>query len=104
SRRRHTRSKRDWSSDVCSSDLAGLGLNDGQGGHGAAAVLLGQAAGPLQQAGVEVEHVAGVGLPAGGALEQQGQGAVGHRVLAEKIGRASCRERGAWGGGGGGGG
>src|SRR5699024_950000 len=24
SRRRHTRSKRDWSSDVCSSDLAGL--------------------------------------------------------------------------------
>src|SRR5207249_5271457 len=26
SRRRHTRSKRDWSSDVCSSDL---GINDG---------------------------------------------------------------------------
>src|SRR5437868_9637649 len=26
SRRRHTRSKRDWSSDVCSSDLADLGL------------------------------------------------------------------------------
>src|SRR5207249_9233700 len=25
SRRRHTRSKRDWSSDVCSSDLAGSG-------------------------------------------------------------------------------
>src|SRR5699024_12152622 len=25
SRRRHTRSKRDWSSDVCSSDLAGRG-------------------------------------------------------------------------------
>src|SRR5699024_11560227 len=24
SRRRHTRSKRDWSSDVCSSDLAGM--------------------------------------------------------------------------------
>src|SRR5207249_8692582 len=24
SRRRHTRSKRDWSSDVCSSDLAGV--------------------------------------------------------------------------------
>src|SRR5699024_11882820 len=24
SRRRHTRSKRDWSSDVCSSDLAGI--------------------------------------------------------------------------------
>src|SRR5207249_8669852 len=26
SRRRHTRSKRDWSSDVCSSDLAVLGI------------------------------------------------------------------------------
>src|SRR5699024_10715918 len=26
SRRRHTRSKRDWSSDVCSSDLAGASL------------------------------------------------------------------------------
>src|SRR5699024_10911560 len=25
-RRRHTRSKRDWSSDVCSSDLRGMGL------------------------------------------------------------------------------
>src|SRR5438067_9741972 len=25
SRRRHTRSKRDWSSDVCSSDLVGAG-------------------------------------------------------------------------------
>src|SRR5699024_11597277 len=27
SRRRHTRSKRDWSSDVCSSDLLALGWN-----------------------------------------------------------------------------
>src|SRR5699024_11823584 len=27
SRRRHTRSKRDWSSDVCSSDLADQGLD-----------------------------------------------------------------------------
>src|ERR1041385_9348441 len=26
SRRRHTRCSRDWSSDVCSSDLAGLGV------------------------------------------------------------------------------
>ena len=43
--------------------VSGLGLDDGQGGHGAAAVLLRQAAGPLQQAGVEIEHVAGVGLP-----------------------------------------
>src|SRR5699024_11438591 len=29
SRRRHTRSKRDWSSDVCSSDLAGIVISHG---------------------------------------------------------------------------
>src|SRR5437868_7481084 len=33
SRRRHTRSKRDWSSDVCSSDLRGLLVGLGFGGH-----------------------------------------------------------------------
>src|SRR5699024_11810341 len=30
SRRRHTRSKRDWSSDVCSSDLMDLGVSSPQ--------------------------------------------------------------------------
>src|SRR5699024_11753010 len=39
SRRRHTRSKRDWSSDVCSSDLS---VVDGYQGH-----MIG--AGPIQQ-------------------------------------------------------
>src|SRR5947209_10099367 len=34
SRRRHTRYWRDWSSDVCSSDLAGHGT-DAEGGGGA---------------------------------------------------------------------
>src|SRR6266513_4395741 len=29
SRRRHTRSKRDWSSDVCSSDLGGFAVAEG---------------------------------------------------------------------------
>src|SRR5690349_23707621 len=32
SRRRHTRSLRDWSSDVCSSDLVQLQMTDGDGG------------------------------------------------------------------------
>src|SRR5207302_8179855 len=32
SRRRHTRFSRDWSSDVCSSDLLGLGGRGGGGG------------------------------------------------------------------------
>src|SRR5699024_4284974 len=37
SRRRHTRSKRDWSSDVCSSDLWVTGTVDGVTGPAAAA-------------------------------------------------------------------
>src|SRR5699024_11603381 len=45
SRRRHTRSKRDWSSDVCSSDLVGVlehldDLLEAAGLLGAVAVLL----------------------------------------------------------------
>src|SRR5712675_2953311 len=34
SRRRHTRCSRDWSSDVCSSDLAGLSVVRSLVGHG----------------------------------------------------------------------
>src|SRR6267378_876063 len=34
SRRRHTRSLRDWSSDVCSSDLAGDRVRDKHHDHG----------------------------------------------------------------------
>ena len=34
---------------------------------------------------MEVEHVAGVGLTAGGAPQQQGQGAVGHGVLGQIV-------------------
>src|SRR5699024_1433929 len=61
--------------------IAGLGLDDGQGGHAAAAFFVGQVGRPLQQAAVQVEHVAGVGLAAGAALQQQGRGAVGGGVL-----------------------
>src|SRR5699024_11452924 len=48
SRRRHTRSKRDWSSDVCSSDLtsAQLGLTEGD--------VLGLAA-AMSSVGIEAE-------------------------------------------------
>src|SRR5207247_3533339 len=38
SRRRHTRSTRDWSSDVCSSDLIGARGTGGSSGGSAAAV------------------------------------------------------------------
>src|SRR5437868_14054398 len=39
SRRRHTRSKRDWSSDVCSSDLKGLNAISGDSGYETRTVL-----------------------------------------------------------------
>src|SRR5699024_11979149 len=48
SRRRHTRSKRDWSSDVCSSDLAMTTLDGGR--NGIAAQALGIAQGALDAA------------------------------------------------------
>src|SRR5699024_9832629 len=45
SRRRHTRSKRDWSSDVCSSDLYCRGLSLG-GEYGTSATYLSEMASP----------------------------------------------------------
>src|SRR5438067_13185700 len=69
SRRRHTRSKRDWSSDVCSSDLA-----------------------RAEQAG-KIAHRAVLQVAPGAGEEQQPRGvALRQRRLGE-IGRASCRER-----------
>src|SRR5699024_11490236 len=87
SRRRHTRSKRDWSSDVCSSDLpdvAGI-LTPGQvaglqiaGQRGLARLLMLS----LLAAGVGWKHV----VPA-----LLGFAYAGHVSI--QIGRASCRER-----------
>src|SRR5699024_11462982 len=70
SRRRHTRSKRDWSSDVCSSDLVGhLRLDPRPGAVVAAAARCGAR---VVEALLQEGHPA---LPGG------------------EIGRASCRER-----------
>src|SRR5207249_6482094 len=84
SRRRHTRSKRDWSSDVCSSDLRILALRD---------------------VSFELEKGSTVGVvgPNGcgkstllqiiaGTLEPT-HGNVWHEGRVAEIGRASCRER-----------
>src|SRR5699024_11329604 len=69
SRRRHTRSKRDWSSDVCSSDLRG-------------------AAGVVTDGAIrDYDAVAEVGLTAFSA------GAHPSVLGRRQIGRASCRER-----------
>src|SRR5207249_7330038 len=101
SRRRHTRSKRDWSSDVCSSDLAvapdhfvivfleflcGFHL---QIPEPPVAVLVVQIVGAILQEDAD-RLVGGLADDAGIA------------VTAAEIGRASCRERGRGGGGGGG--
>src|SRR5699024_11238462 len=76
SRRRHTRSKRDWSSDVCSSDLFGGSI---------VADLAEQARAQIVDVGIPLGH---------GANDHR----IGHRIAADdlpilQIGRASCRER-----------
>src|SRR5438067_9893029 len=77
SRRRHTRSKRDWSSDVCSSDLRlqRLGCSDRTAGTEAAARNRHVRAAQRERA--RPEEPARRARPA----------------RRRKIGRASCRER-----------
>src|SRR3989449_7450514 len=71
SRRRHTRCSRDWSSDVCSSDL------------GAVARLSALIAPPYDVIS-QAERARLAALDAHNIV---------HVMLPEKIGRASCRER-----------
>src|SRR5699024_11368922 len=84
SRRRHTRSKRDWSSDVCSSDL--------------------QIAGPFK---LLIDHIIHPGTRLNQSRGQNGQAPPFFQISGRpeesfrpvkggrEIGRASCRER-AW--------
>src|SRR5699024_11437191 len=78
SRRRHTRSKRDWSSDVCSSDL--------RRGCEAGAFL-------AAAVGFSPAFLEELAIEAALAIPEFRLGA------AEEIGRASCRERGEIAGG-----
>src|SRR2546429_3390302 len=81
SRRRHTRCSRDWSSDVCSSDLGGLprgfGMIDADGTLHGVGTLLPSSMLPGR-------------APEGRALVTAICGGARHP---EQIGRASCRER-----------
>src|SRR5690625_7928437 len=77
SRRRHTRWRRDWSSDVCSSDLPHWGTDPCPGDPEAVEVL----AGRLQDYG---ERAGLVSAFFEGASED---------LAAAEIGRASCRVR-----------
>ena len=65
--------------------VAGLRLDDRQRGQRAAAVLLVEPGGALQEPGVEVEDVAGVRLAAGRAAQQQGHLAIRPGVLGEVV-------------------
>src|SRR5207248_8327615 len=83
SRRRHTRSYGDWSSDVCSSDLC----------DGAAARSAGEKRdGVCYRAAFGSASRQPVGKIARQSHDHAGNGADGNGQTA-KIGRASCRER-----------
>src|SRR2546429_5749559 len=82
SRRRHTRCSRDWSSDVCSSDLPPNRRAEGLG-YVLTGSLIGAAGGPLV-----ITTAQGTGPALG--LDP----AAFAWLLVPKIGRASCRERG----------
>src|SRR5690606_41118669 len=99
SRRRHTRFSRDWSSDVCSSDLAELLLQYGT--HEQKQFYLPRLADGREipafaltspWAGSDAAAIPDTGIVCKGMWQ-------GEEVLG-KIGRASCRERGEVSGGG----
>src|SRR5206468_5407959 len=87
SRRRHTRSDRDWSSDVCSSDLWR------QPGSRSSRRLCGAWERRLCSPPVPAETTAG-GPPHGGETRKAAfASAPSASSAGRKIGRASCRER-----------
>src|SRR5207302_7876091 len=99
SRRRHTRFSRDWSSDVCSSDLgthADAPLHVRDGWPASDALPLDAFVGPCV-----VIDVPGVPEEIGPERLATHAAEAGLSLDGVKIGRASGRERG-WGGGGGG--
>src|SRR5207249_8076948 len=92
SRRRHTRSKRDWSSDVCSSDLA-QGWDEHVGESRLAAFREAEKAAlhAIEQAdrGGAWDEVRRTLF----GLTESGAALISWRAEHGEIGRASCRER-----------
>src|SRR5690625_7117488 len=92
SRRRHTRWPRDWSSDVCSSDLMLESLI--QEVRESASPVRAAAAARAFVALVTVHHEKDAEILAPAlAADSEIEFAEGLQNLADKIGRASCRER-----------
>src|SRR5206468_5361387 len=94
SRRRHTRSDRDWSSDVCSSDLARAALALGQCNDPAAVPVLIELLGELPAGRCTTIEQFLQGLAGDWSPDTKGSGddAVARKI--RQIGRASCRGRG----------
>src|SRR5690606_41046159 len=89
SRRRHTRFSRDWSSDVCSSDLV-VGLRP-EVDHLVVLLALGNQAGGVL--GLDFLHFLGGRIDDARLLVRDDEVVHADRHTRE-IGRASCRERG----------
>ena len=62
-----------------------LCFHNGQGRHAAAAQCIAQVCRALQQARMQIKHIAGIGLTAGAALQQQAEGSVGNGVLGKIV-------------------
>src|SRR5581483_1574307 len=65
--------------------VSGLGLDDRQCGKRAGAFFVAQLGGALQQARVEIENVARIGLASRRTAQQQGDLAIRHGVLGEIV-------------------
>src|SRR5699024_11402586 len=89
SRRRHTRSKRDWSSDVCSSDLGGNRVMD----MSSEAQLYLNSAAETETKLIEVQTQLQVAEMMRSSLEPDNSELLPSNMgLENEIGRASCRE------------
>src|SRR3989440_991751 len=93
SRRRHTRSDRDWSSDVCSSDLRATDAFSSLCVFGIASLIFSHI---VENVGMTVNLLPITGIPLpffsyGGSFMLACSLAVG--IALREIGRASCRER-----------
>src|SRR5207245_6834594 len=97
SRRRHTRCYRDWSSDVCSSDLH---VEAGSNGDITGKLALIEPIGSVTHYYIEWPNAFGGSLVASVSHGAAGLAALNTLKLGDtEIGRASCRERGEIAGG-----